>query len=87
VNIEIHTAALKRRVKVQIQSGRFHDVDELLTKALDALEKESATAPAVPYQRPAGRKSLAELFEDSPWKGLDLDFSRNKADSRPVDLS
>jgi len=28
------------------------------------------------HQRPAGRKSLAQLFADSPFKGLDLDFER-----------
>lgn len=35
-------------------------------------------------QRPAGRKSLVELFE--PLRGLDLDFSRNPSTGRPVDL-
>ena len=38
--IEIHTAQLERRVRDEIQNGRFHDADELLTKALDALEKQ-----------------------------------------------
>ena len=44
MNIEIHKPELERRVREEIQSGRFHDVDELLTKALDALsEKEADT--------------------------------------------
>jgi len=30
------------------------------------------------YQRPEGRKSLAQLFAESPFAGLDLDFSRNR---------
>ena len=38
-------------------------------------------------KRPAGRKSLVELFAESPLRGLDLDFSRNKSTGRPVDLS
>jgi hypothetical protein len=38
------------------------------------------------YQRPAGRKSLVELFAESPLRGLDLDFSRNKSTGRPIDL-
>lgn len=29
------------------------------------------------YQRPPGRKSLAQLFAESPFAGLDIDFSRN----------
>jgi hypothetical protein len=43
MNIEIRQPELERRVREGIQSGRFHDVDELLIKALDALsEKEAA---------------------------------------------
>ena len=38
------------------------------------------------YQRPEGRKSLVELFAESPLHGLDLDFSRNKSTGRPIDL-
>jgi hypothetical protein len=41
MTIEIHRPELERRVREGLQSGRFRDVDELLTKALDALyEKE-----------------------------------------------
>jgi len=29
------------------------------------------------YQRPAGRKSLAQLFAESPFAGLDIDFERD----------
>jgi hypothetical protein len=39
---------------------------------------EEAAQPVRPkYQRPADRKSLAQLFAESPLAGLDLDFSRN----------
>jgi Arc/MetJ-type ribon-helix-helix transcriptional regulator len=91
MNLEIHTPALEERVRAQIQSGHFQNTDELLTKALDALEEKetmsTVSAPAAPYQRPPGCKSLVELFEDSPWKGLDLDFSRSRTSSRAVDLA
>jgi len=61
---------------------------DLLEKALDALaEEETAAAPSARYERPAGRKSLLNLFAESPSKGLALDFSRNKSGTRPVDLS
>jgi len=46
---EIHTPELERRMRRQIQSGHFHDVDELLTKALDALDEKSPVAS--PEQR------------------------------------
>ena len=45
MNIEIHKPELERRVLEGIQSGRFHDVDELLTKALDALSEKEASRP------------------------------------------
>ncbi|MGD0365097.1 MAG: DUF433 domain-containing protein [Bryobacteraceae bacterium] len=37
MSIEIQAPELERRLREGIQSGRFQDVDELLTKALDAL--------------------------------------------------
>jgi hypothetical protein len=37
-------------------------------------------------QRPAGRKSLAQLFADSPFKGLDVDFERDPDFGREVEL-
>jgi hypothetical protein len=48
---------------------------------------EEAAQPVRPkYQRPEGRKSLVDLFAESPLYGLDLDFSRNKSTGRPIDL-
>jgi hypothetical protein len=58
----------------------------LLEQALDALnEKSPAPASVAERRRAAGRKSLVEVF--APLRGLNLDFSRNKCTSRPVDLS
>lgn len=37
-------------------------------------------------QRPAGRKNLAQLFADSPFKGLDLDFERDADLGREIEL-
>lgn len=46
MNLEIHKPELAQRVQAQIQSGNFHDTDELIEKALDALdERTSAVAP------------------------------------------
>ena len=88
MNIEIQNPEIEQRVRAQIQSGRFHDVEELLEEALDALEKNgTAAVSAPPRERPSGRKSLVELFAESPLKGLEFDFSRNRSGARPVDLS
>jgi hypothetical protein len=55
-----------------------------------SLLEEAAHLPPAPRtsqrKRPPGRKSLVELFAESPLRGLDLDFSRNKSTGRPVDL-
>jgi Arc/MetJ-type ribon-helix-helix transcriptional regulator len=88
MKIGIHNPELEQRTRQQIQRGQFHNVDDLLEKALDALEeKQTAAAPPSHGERPPARKSLVELFAESPLKGLDLDFSRNKSSARSVDLS
>jgi hypothetical protein len=38
MNLEIHNPGLVRRVNGHIQTGLFHDAEESLEKALDALE-------------------------------------------------
>ena len=37
-------------------------------------------------KRPEGRKSLPQLFAESPLKGLDLEWERDPDIGRPVDL-
>jgi hypothetical protein len=37
-------------------------------------------------QRPPGRKSLAQLFAESPFRGLDLDFERDRDLGRDIEL-
>ena len=68
MNLEIHKPELARRVQAQIQSGHFHDTDELIEKALDALdERTAATAPATA----TGAVVLAAL-QASPYREIDL---------------
>jgi Arc/MetJ-type ribon-helix-helix transcriptional regulator len=80
MSIEILQPELQQRVREKIQSGRFHDVDELLTKALDALEKEQDQTPREP------RKNLAQFLMESPFAGAELDLERRKQYMRPVEL-
>ena len=41
------------------------------------LIEEAAQPPRPKYQRAEGRKSLAQLFAESPFAGLDMDFERD----------
>ena len=90
MNLEIHKPELVQRVNAQIQSGHFHDTDELIEQAPDALEgdaleeKTPAPASAAERRRAADRKSLVEVF--APLRGMNLDFSRNKSADGPVGL-
>ena len=72
MNLEIHKPELERRVREGIRSGRFHDVDELLTKALDALSEPSGEQVAVldwsqcpTVESVPGRLSGAWVFRDT----------------------
>jgi len=38
------------------------------------------------HQRAPGRKSLAQLFAESPFRGLDLDFERDRDPGRHIEL-
>ena len=42
MTIEIHKPELEQRVREEIESGHFYDVDELLSNALDALREKEA---------------------------------------------
>jgi hypothetical protein len=57
MNLEIHKPELVQRVNAHIQTGLFHDADEVLEKALDALD-EKAPAQMSPRAEPARRSGL-----------------------------
>jgi Arc/MetJ-type ribon-helix-helix transcriptional regulator len=68
MNLEIHKPELVQRVNAHIQTGHFHDADELIEKALDALDQQvSAAAPATA----TGAVVLAAL-QASPYRDIDL---------------
>lgn len=86
MNLEIHKPELVQRVTAHIQTGQFLNAEEVIEKALDALdEKGPPSASPVERRRAAGRKSLVEVF--APLRGMNLDFSRNQSTGRPVDFS
>jgi hypothetical protein len=68
MNLEIHKPELAQRVQARIESGHFHDADELIEKALDALDEQAtATASATG----TGAVVLAAL-EARPYPDIDL---------------
>jgi hypothetical protein len=68
MNFEIHNPELVQRVNAHIQTGHFHDADELIEKALDALD-EQATSAAPPTA--TGAVVLAAL-QARPYPDIDL---------------
>jgi hypothetical protein len=77
MNIEIHKPELAQRVIEGIRSGRFQDVDELFTKALDALsEKEAAggtlSRSGTGFDTAKARQAVARIREIR--KGVRLDL-------------
>ena len=87
MTLEITRPETEARIQRYLQSGQFHDLDELLTKALDALPEPEATATP---ERRTGQSlidafaEIRSLFTDEE---IDRMFSRNPSTARPVDLS
>ncbi len=77
----------ERLVQEEISSGHFRSVDELIAAGVQAWRERNSTRSEVQAQSVRPR-NLVEVFE--PVRGLfeegELDFSRNKSDSRPVEF-
>ena len=82
MNLEIHKPELVQRVTAHIQTGHFHNVDEVIEKTLDALDGAKPSPVEVAALR---RKNFVELCE--PVRGLseDIEFTRNPSIARPLD--
>jgi Arc/MetJ-type ribon-helix-helix transcriptional regulator len=68
MNLEIHKLELAQRVQAQIRSGHFHDADDLLEKALDAIEEQSTAATP----ETATGAVLVAALQASPYREIDL---------------
>ena len=68
MNIEIRKPELVHRVQAQIQSGHFQDADQLIEKALDALDEQAGIAMP---ETATGAVVLAAL-QASPYRDIDL---------------
>jgi Arc/MetJ-type ribon-helix-helix transcriptional regulator len=68
MNLEINNPELAQRVRAQIQSGHFHNADEWLEKALDALDEQATSAAPTTA---TGAVVLAAL-QASPYRDIGL---------------
>ncbi len=48
MNLEIHKPELVQRMQSQIKTGHFQDTDDLIEKALGALDAKAAPPSAIP---------------------------------------
>jgi len=90
MNLEIHKPELLQRVNERIQAGDFHDADELIEKALDALE-ESVVAPSgrQPAESDDGRTGadLITALQASPYRELDIEPARFRLSTPARDVT
>ena len=82
--IEIHSPEVEAIIHQRMNAGGFRNAEEVVIQALKSFSV-AKTPTAVP-SRPESRKSLAQLFADSPFKGLDIDFEREPDYGRDVTL-
>jgi Arc/MetJ-type ribon-helix-helix transcriptional regulator len=83
MTIEITRPEVEALINHHLESGPFHDVDELLAEALTALrEKEQAAAVQPRALLPV--KDMVELF--APLRGLNMDFERDRDPGRDIQL-
>ncbi len=69
-------------IRHRVNSGRFANADEVVQEAISRLEKQEKS---LLHKSSLPRKSLAELFAESPFRELDLEFSRTKDGLRPFE--
>lgn len=82
--IEVELSAQTRALLASQAAARNMELQIYAATLLARVATE--TGPASVPDRPAGRKSLAQLFAESPFKGLDLDFERDGDQGRDLAL-
>jgi len=85
VTIEIHSAEVEAIIRNRMSAGGFQNAEDVIKEALMSSPEHGLSSRIAPH-RPAGRKSHAQLFADSPFKGLDIDFERDPDCGGDVEL-
>ena len=78
-------AALVRQAAAHGRAVEVHAAS-LLEKAVHLPQYPPQYQTRQKRQRAPGRKSLAQLFAESPFRGLDLHFERDRDLGRDIDL-
>ena len=86
MTLEITRPETEARIQRHLQSGQFRDLDEFLTKALDALP-EPVAAPPECRTGQALIDTFAEIRGLLTDEEIDRMFTRSPSGARPVDLS
>jgi hypothetical protein len=81
MTIEIHRPEIETLIQERLQSGAFRDVEDLLLHALRSSEMQ-----VMPSSRASEAENLVELFANSPFAGLSMDFERDCDTGREIDL-
>lgn len=83
MSVEIHQPEIEALIQQRMDTGVFHDVEEMLIHALKSAP-EASLSPAVPLGTTL-LEAFAELREILD--GEELEFARNPSMMRKVDLS
>jgi hypothetical protein len=79
--IEIHRPELEAMIRAKMETGRFHDVEDVLMQAFEPPPlNDVQTSDSEP------RTSLAEFLLNSPLRDSGLILERQKDYPRPADL-
>ena len=78
MNLEINKPELLRRVNAHIDAGHFHDADELIEKALDALEEKNSL-PTRSASEDSGA-ALPAVFKSSRYTESEVAPARRSPD-------
>ncbi len=81
MTIQINQPELEALIQHRLESGAFRDVEDVLLQALKASQPEDPHTAA-----PSKARNLVELFANSPFAGLDMDFERDKDTGREIEL-
>ncbi len=85
MTIEITSPEVEALIRQRMEGGSFKTPEDLIREVLKSPDEQTiGPETAADRRRAAGRKSLVEVF--APLRGLNLDFSRDRSTSRPVDL-
>jgi putative addiction module CopG family antidote len=70
-------------IQRHVRNGRFATANDAVREVLSLLEEREGRSLG---SKVSGRKSLAQLFAESPFKDMDIEFPRDKDPLRPIDL-